>query len=165
MASLGTKKIRADQVLGPGFLVSLTVSSLSIDRYSFQQSFKCNTYGGQKCVKIEQVPGSIGTKEPQTGTTYYAILIGLKSSNNLRWLNISIKIGTNQFWWAPRIYRQALSMTQMFPVTIFTSKLSLSNYSGSTLLLRWDKVPCSWYKSVSLGNLMAKSKFFIFLTH
>ena len=135
MASLGPKKVRADQVLGPGFLVSLTVSSLSIDRYSFQQSFKGNTYGGQKCVKIGQVPGSIGTKEPQTGTAYYAILIGLKSSNNLRWLNILIKIGTNQFWWAPRLYRQALSMTQMFLLTIFTSKLSLSNYSGSTLLL------------------------------
>ena len=103
MASLGPKKVRADQVLGPGFLVSLTVSSLSIDRYSFQQSFKGNTYGGQKCVKIGQVPGSIGTKEPQTGTAYYAILIGLKSSNNLRWLNILIKIGTNQFWWAPRL--------------------------------------------------------------
>ena len=46
---------------------------------------------------------SIGTKGPQTGTAYHAILIGLKSSNNLRWLNILIKIGTDQFWWAPRL--------------------------------------------------------------
>ena len=28
-------------------------------------------------------------------------MIGLEASNNLRWLNILIKIGTNQFWWAP----------------------------------------------------------------
>ena len=58
---------------------------------------------GQKCVKIGQVQGSIGTKGLQTGTAYHAILIGLKSSNNLRWLNILIKIGTNHFWWAPRL--------------------------------------------------------------
>ena len=58
---------------------------------------------GKKCVTIGQVPESIGTKEPQTGTAYHAILIGLKCSNNLRWLNILIKIGTNQFWWAPRL--------------------------------------------------------------
>ena len=55
------------------------------------------------CVKIGQVLGSIGTKGSQTGTAYHAILIGLKSSNNLRWLNILIKIGTNQFWSAPRL--------------------------------------------------------------
>ena len=44
MTSLGPKKVGADQVFGPEFLVSFTVSSFSIDRYSFQQSFKCNTY-------------------------------------------------------------------------------------------------------------------------
>ena len=85
MASLGPKKVGADQVLGPEFLVSFTVSSFSIDRYSFQQSLKCNTTWGQKCVKIGQVPGSIETKGPQTGPVYHAILIGLTSSNNLRW--------------------------------------------------------------------------------
>ena len=97
MASLGPKKVGADQVLGPEFLVSFTVSSYGIDRYSFQQSLKCNTYGGQKCVKVGQVPGSIGTKGPQTDTAYHAIMIGIKSSNNLRWLNVLIKIGTISF--------------------------------------------------------------------
>ena len=52
---------------------------------------------------IGQVLGSIGTKRPETGTAYHAILIALKSSNSLRWLNILIKIGTNLFWWAPRL--------------------------------------------------------------
>ena len=54
-------------------------------------------------VRIGQVLGSIGTKGLQTGTAYHAILIGLKSSNNLIWLNILIKVGTIQFWWAPRL--------------------------------------------------------------
>ena len=49
---------------------------------------------------------SIGTKGPQTGTAYHAIRIGLKSGNSLRWLNISIKIGTNQFWWAPKLIQK-----------------------------------------------------------
>ena len=35
MASLGPKKVGADLVLGPEFLVSFTVFSFSIDRYSF----------------------------------------------------------------------------------------------------------------------------------
>ena len=52
---------------------------------------------GQKCVKIGQLLWSIGTKESQTGTAYHAILIGLSSSNNLRWLNILIKLGTISF--------------------------------------------------------------------
>ena len=39
----------------------------------------------------------------QTGTAYHEILIGIKSSNNVRWLNILIKVGTNDFWWAPRL--------------------------------------------------------------
>ena len=39
----------------------------------------------------------------QTGTASHVILIGIKSSNNVRWLNILIKIGTNEFWWAPRL--------------------------------------------------------------
>ena len=36
MALLGPKKVGADQVLGPEFLVSFTVSLFNIDRYSFQ---------------------------------------------------------------------------------------------------------------------------------
>ena len=52
MASLGPKKVGADQVLGPEFLVSFTVSSFSIDRYSFQQSFKCNTYGDKNVLRL-----------------------------------------------------------------------------------------------------------------
>ena len=35
MASLGPKKVRADQVLDPEFLVNFTVSLFNIDRYSF----------------------------------------------------------------------------------------------------------------------------------
>ena len=54
-------------------------------------------------VRIGQALWSIVTKGFQTGTAYHAILIGLKSSNNLIWLNILIKVGTNQFWWAPRL--------------------------------------------------------------
>ena len=50
MALKDPKKVGACQVLGPESLVSFTVSSFSIDRYCFQQSFKCNTYG-EKCVK------------------------------------------------------------------------------------------------------------------
>ena len=87
MASLGPKKVGADQVLGPEFLVSFTVSSFSIDRYFFQQSFKCNTYGDKNVLRLGKFWGQLGPK----------------SSNNLMWLNILIKIGTNQFWWAPRL--------------------------------------------------------------
>ena len=47
--------------------------------------------------------GSIETKGPRTGTAYHRILFGFKSSKSLRWLNILIKIGTNQFWWAPNL--------------------------------------------------------------
>ena len=36
MALLGPKKVGADQMLGPEFLVSFTVSLFNIDRYSFQ---------------------------------------------------------------------------------------------------------------------------------
>ena len=36
MALLGPKKVGADQVLGPEFLVSFTVSLFNIDRYSLQ---------------------------------------------------------------------------------------------------------------------------------
>ena len=52
MASLGPKKVGADQVLDPEFLVSSTVSSFSIDRYSSQQSFKCNTYGVKNVAQL-----------------------------------------------------------------------------------------------------------------
>ena len=39
-------------MLGSEFLVSFTVSSFSIDRYSFQQSFKCNTYGDKNVFRL-----------------------------------------------------------------------------------------------------------------
>ena len=52
MASLGPKEVVADQVLGSEFLVSLTFSSFSIDRYCIQQSFKCNTYGDKKVLRL-----------------------------------------------------------------------------------------------------------------
>ena len=62
MASLGPKKVGADQVLGPEFLVSFTVSSFSIDRYSFQQSFKCNTYGDKNVLRLGKFRGQLGLK-------------------------------------------------------------------------------------------------------
>ena len=65
MASLGPKKVGADQVLGPEFLVSFTVSSVSIDRYSFQQSFKCNTYGGKNALRLGKFQGQLGPKGPK----------------------------------------------------------------------------------------------------
>ena len=61
MASLGPKKVGADQVLGPEFLVSFTVSSFSIDRYSFQQSFKCNT----SSVRLGKFWDQLGPKGPK----------------------------------------------------------------------------------------------------
>ena len=54
-------------------------------------------------LRFGQDLGSVETKGPQTGTVYHAILIGLKPSNNLRGLTLLIKIGKNQFWWAPRL--------------------------------------------------------------
>ena len=52
MVSLGPQKVGADKVLGPEFVVSFTVSSFSIDRYSFQQSFKCSTYGDRNVLRL-----------------------------------------------------------------------------------------------------------------
>ena len=43
------KAVGVDQVLDPEFLVSRTISSFIIDRYSFQLIFKCNNYGNKKC--------------------------------------------------------------------------------------------------------------------
>ena len=63
MASLGPKKVGADQVLGPEVLVSFTVSSFSIDRYSFQQSFKCNTYGEKNVLILSKFWGQLRPKE------------------------------------------------------------------------------------------------------
>ena len=63
MASLGPKKVGAGQVLGPEFLVSFTVSSFSIDRYSFQQSFKCNTYGEKNVLILSKFWGQLRPKE------------------------------------------------------------------------------------------------------
>ena len=85
--------------MGPEFLVSFTVSSFSI----VDILFKHNTYGDKNVLRFGQGLGSIETKGTQTGTAYHAILTGLKSSNNLMWLTLLIKIGTNQFWWAPRL--------------------------------------------------------------
>ena len=65
MASLGPKKVGADQVLGPEFLVSFTVSLFSIDRYSFQQSFKCNTYGDKNVLRLGKFWGQLGPKGPK----------------------------------------------------------------------------------------------------
>ena len=55
MASLGPKRVGDDQVLGPEFPVSFTVCSFSIDRYSFQQSFKCNTYGDKNVLRLGEL--------------------------------------------------------------------------------------------------------------
>ena len=62
MASLGPKKVGADQVLDQEFLASFTVSSFSIDRYSFQQSFKCNTYGDKNVLRLGKFRGQLGLK-------------------------------------------------------------------------------------------------------
>ena len=45
---MGHKQVEVDQVLGLEYLVSFTVSSFVIDRYSFQRIFKCNTYWDRK---------------------------------------------------------------------------------------------------------------------
>ena len=65
MASLGPKKVGADQVLGPEFLVSFTVSSYGIDRYSFQQSLKCNNYGDKNELRLGKFRGQLGPKGPK----------------------------------------------------------------------------------------------------
>ena len=65
MASLGPKKVGADQVLGSEFLVSFTVCSFSIGRYSFQQSFKCNTYGEKNVLRLGKFWGQLGPKGPK----------------------------------------------------------------------------------------------------
>ena len=65
MASLGPEKVGAEQVLSPEFLVSFTISSFSIDRYSFQQSFKCNTYGSKSVLRLGKFWGQLGPKGPK----------------------------------------------------------------------------------------------------
>ena len=65
MVSLGPKKVGADQVLNPEFLVSFAVSSFSIDRYSFQQSFKCNTYGDKNLLRLTKFWGQLGPQSPK----------------------------------------------------------------------------------------------------
>ena len=65
MALLSTKKVGVDQVWGPAFLVSFTVSSFSIDRYSFQQSFKCNTYGEKNVLILSKFWGQLGRNDPK----------------------------------------------------------------------------------------------------
>ena len=65
MASWGPKKVGADQILDPEFLVSFTVSSFNIDRYSFQQSFKCNTYGDIYVLRLGKFRGQLEPKGPK----------------------------------------------------------------------------------------------------
>ena len=65
MASLTPKEVGADQMLGPEFLVSCTFSSFSIDRYSFQQSFKCNTYVDKIVLRLGKVWGQLGPNGPK----------------------------------------------------------------------------------------------------
>ena len=65
MDSLGPKKVGAEQVLGPESLVSCTVSSFSIDRYSFQQSFKCNTYRDKDVLVLGKLSGQLELKGPK----------------------------------------------------------------------------------------------------
>ena len=65
MASLGPKKVGADQVLDLGFLVSFTVSTFSIDGYSFQQSFNCNTYGDIYVLRLGKFRGQLKLKGPK----------------------------------------------------------------------------------------------------
>ena len=54
MASLGPKNVGADQVLGTEFLVRFPVSSFSNGRYSFRQSFKCNTYWDKNVLRLHK---------------------------------------------------------------------------------------------------------------
>ena len=65
MVSLGPKKVGADQVLNPEFLVSFAVSSFSIDRYYFQQFFKCNTYGDKNLLRLSKFWGQLGPQSPE----------------------------------------------------------------------------------------------------
>ena len=62
MASLDPKEVGADQVLGPEFLVSFTLSSFSIDRYCIQQSFKCNTDEDKKVLRLGKFCSKLGPK-------------------------------------------------------------------------------------------------------
>ena len=61
MSSLGPKEVRADHVLGPELLVSFTVSF----RYYIQQSFKCDTYGDKKVLRLGKLWGKLGPKSPK----------------------------------------------------------------------------------------------------
>ena len=65
MASLSPKKVGADQVFSPDIPLSFTISSFSIDRYSFQQSYKCNTYGDKNVLRLGKFWGKLGPKRPK----------------------------------------------------------------------------------------------------
>ena len=65
MVSIDPKKVGADDALGAEFLVSFTVSSFSIDRCSFQQSFKFNTYGDKNMLRLGKLWGQLGLKGPK----------------------------------------------------------------------------------------------------
>ena len=67
MASLGPKKVGADQVLGPEFLVIFTVSSSStvlID-ILYNKDKKCNTYGDKNVFSLGKFQGKLGPKGPK----------------------------------------------------------------------------------------------------
>ena len=64
MDSLGSKKVGADQVPGPEFLASSTFSSFRIDRYSFQQSFKCNAYEDKDVLVFGKLWGHLEPRAP-----------------------------------------------------------------------------------------------------
>ena len=65
MASLGPKKVGVDQLLAPEFLVRFTVPSFGIDRYSSQQSFKCNTCGDKNVLRLDKFRSQLGPKDPK----------------------------------------------------------------------------------------------------
>ena len=65
MVSLGPKEVGADEVLGPEFLISFAVSAFSIDRYCIRQSFKCNTYGDKKVLRLGKFWDKLGPKGPK----------------------------------------------------------------------------------------------------
>ena len=65
MASLGPKEVGTDQVLGQEVLLSFAVSAFSIDRYRIRQSFKCNTFGDKKVLRLGKFWDKLGPKGPK----------------------------------------------------------------------------------------------------
>ena len=69
MVSLGLKEVGADQMLDPEFLLSFTVSSFSVNRYYFQQRFKCNTYEDKNVLRLGKFWGQLEPKGPKLAHT------------------------------------------------------------------------------------------------